>query len=254
MNSGSKKTSAHDETRRSRPKNYYGGLPASMDDAQQVTTESNSGPFRSVGISSAQIPDIGGPNFGMEPPSLSRDRGYGSSKTKMHHPKDSLSSSDCFSDDFSPFGSSLNVSPKSFSSSPVWNMDDNSLAPKPDFYTLEPTTTFVPNCRASIVASRISNFLLERNISATYNEVKAKAKCITADKVEFRVRLYRGKKQFHHGVIVEVQRRYGFSVHYHRDAMGILDVAAGKSAMPSLEEPFSHEHKSEKSVRAQLIY
>lgn len=134
-------------------------------------------------------------------------------------------------------------------------MDDEALLPKPDFYTLEPTTTFVPHCRPSVVASRVSNFLLKRGVSTTYNGAKAKAKCVTADDVEFRVRLYRGKKQFSHGVIVEVQRRFGFSVTFHRDAMGILDVAAGKPVMPALEEPFSYEHVDKgAAARAQLIY
>lgn len=230
-----------------------------MDEVQSVTTEAIAGPFRSVGsvpntFSNFQSPSIGGSSYAMEPPSLSRGHGYGASQLQVHSSKKSHLSSDCFSDDFSPFESSLKVSPKTYSSPHVWNVDDNTLAPKPAFHTLEPTTTFVPHSRPSTVASRISNFLLERNISAKYNEVKAKAKCVTEDKVEFHVRLYRGKNQFHHGVIVEVQRRYGFSVYYHRDAMCILDVAAGKVALPALVEPFVHEHQAGKSARAQLIY
>ena len=58
--------------------------------------------------------------------------------------------------------------------------------------------------------------------------MKAKAKCVSKDNVEFNVRLFKGKNQFDHGVIVEVQRRQGFSVFYHRDAVAILDAAEGK--------------------------
>jgi hypothetical protein len=40
--------------------------------------------------------------------------------------------------------------------------------------------------------------------------------------------MYRGRKQYSHGVIVEVQRRFGFSVNFHNDTIVILDAAEGR--------------------------
>jgi hypothetical protein len=98
----------------------------------------------------------------------------------------------------------------------------------PEFYPLERTAVFVPNVPAEEVASRVSSILWERSIEAAYDDASAKAKCVTADNVDFRVRLYRGRNQYSHGIIVEVQRRFGFSLNFHNDTIAILDAAEGK--------------------------
>lgn len=101
----------------------------------------------------------------------------------------------------------------------------------PEFYPLERTACFVPNIpkdRASIVSTRVSNVIRELSIEATYDDTKAKAKCMTAENVDFRVRLYRGRNQYSHGIIVEVQRRFGFAPNFHQQTMAILDAAEGK--------------------------
>ena len=111
-----------------------------------------------------------------------------------------------------------------------WNLRDADVRTLPEFHPLDRAAVFVPNCPdASVVAGRISSVLRARSISTEYTNSKAKAKCVTADDVEFRVRLYRGKKHFAHGVIVEVQRRYGFCPAYAQDVAAILDAAEGKN-------------------------
>ena len=107
-----------------------------------------------------------------------------------------------------------------------WTFSDVPTLPK--LHPLERTAVFVPNVPAAEVASRVSNILRERSIEATYDDSKAKAKCMTADNVNFRVRLYRGRNQYSNGIIVEVQRRFGASVNFHNDTMAILDAAEGK--------------------------
>jgi len=241
-----------------KPTHSYGTLPNSMDEARSVTTDATPGPFRSVGVVGNQIYNniqplsLSGMNTStMPPPSLSRGLQYGTSKPK-YVPEEIV---DSFCDSLSPFDSFCE--PKSESkhlSSQMWNVNDHNLKPKPDFYPLEQTATFVPHSKPSTVASRVASFLLERNISVTFNELKAKAKCVSKDDVEFNVRLYKGKNQFDHGVIVEVQRRYGFSVFYHRDAVGILDAAAGKPTMEPLEEPSFCNHEAENFALTRLIY
>lgn len=226
-----------------------------MEEARSVTTEPTVGPFRSVGMVGNQSfnfrPSFSGMDSSIMPPTLSRGLKFGTPKSK-YVSEDLV---DSFCDNFSPYEPFSE--PKSESqnmTSQLWNVNDHTLKPKPDYYQLEQTATFVPHSKPSIVAARIANFLLQRNISVTFNELKAKAKCVSKDEVEFNVRLYRGKNQFDHGVIVEVQRRYGFSVYYQRDALGILDVAAGKVPMEALEKPSFCNHDVENFARTHLIY
>lgn len=116
-----------------------------------------------------------------------------------------------------------------------WRLTD--VPTLPEFYPLERTAVFVPKVSAAEVASRVTNILRERSIEATYDDASAKAKCVTADNVDFRVRMYRGRNQYSHGIIVEVQRRFGFSLNFHNDTIAILDAAEGKPprALPSLD-------------------
>jgi hypothetical protein len=105
----------------------------------------------------------------------------------------------------------------------------------PEYHPLERTSVFVPNAVPSEVSARISRVLRDRSIEAFYEDEKAKVKCVTADGVDFRVRLYRGRGSFAHGIIVEVQRRFGSSMNFHNDTMAILDAAEGKT--PSTPPP-----------------
>lgn len=102
----------------------------------------------------------------------------------------------------------------------------------PEFHPLERTATFVPNAMPAEVASRISDVLRERSIEAHYENGKAKVKCTTAEGVDFRIRLYRGRGRYDHGIIVEVQRRFGMSLVFHSDTQAILNGAKGEAPAP----------------------
>ena len=113
----------------------------------------------------------------------------------------------------------------------VWNV---RKAPElPEFHSLERTTVFVPDSTSTMVSSRISDLLRDRSIQATYDSESAKVRCMTMDGVDFRIRLYQGRSQYGHGIIVEVQRRFGSSMHFHSDAQAILDAVQGKKPAPS---------------------
>lgn len=112
----------------------------------------------------------------------------------------------------------------------VWML--KSVPTLPEFHPLERTAVFVPHSHPGEVAARISDVLRERSIEATYDDDKAKVKGVTADGVDFRVRLYRGRNSYSHGIIVEVQRRFGTSLSFHKDTMAILDAAEGKTPAP----------------------
>lgn len=107
----------------------------------------------------------------------------------------------------------------------------------PEFHPLERTAVFVPNAQASVVSARISDVLRDRSIEASFDDSKGRARCVTEDGVDFRVRLYRGRGQYSHGIIVEVQRRFGTSINFHSDTKAILDSAEGKKPSPPPRKP-----------------
>jgi hypothetical protein len=111
-----------------------------------------------------------------------------------------------------------------------WNLVD--VPTLSQFHPLERTAVLVPHAKPSEVSTRISDVLRDRSIEAFYEDDKAKVKCTTPDGVNFRVRLYRGRGDFNHGIIVEVQRRFGVSVNFHNDTNAILDAAQGKIPPP----------------------
>lgn len=137
------------------------------------------------------------------------------------------------------FGASISTAPvkgqaassASNRSKYVWKLPQAPTLP--EFHPLERTAVFVPHATPGLVAARVSDFLRERSIQATYDSDKAKVKCVTTDGVDFRIRLYRGRNHYSHGIIVEVQRRFGFSIHFHGETQAVLDAAQGKTPAPS---------------------
>ena len=110
-------------------------------------------------------------------------------------------------------------------SSGTWNVPLGSIKPKPDNYTLDQMSTIVMGSDAQSIATKISACLRQRSILAIYGETKAKAKCVSAEGVEFRIKLFAGKGRFSKGVIVEVQRRNNWSISYFQDCRAILESA-----------------------------
>lgn len=118
-------------------------------------------------------------------------------------------------------------------SPPLWNLTDATVLP--ELHPLERTAVFVPHTSPSEVASRVSSVLRDRSIQADFDG--SEAKCLTAEGAHFRVFLYRGQKEYSHGIIVEVQLRFGNSLHFHADSQAILDGAEGKTLEPPLKKP-----------------
>lgn len=118
-----------------------------------------------------------------------------------------------------------------------WTLQD---APSlPEFHQLERTAVFVPHTPPTTVAGRISDVFRERSIEASFDDTKGRAKCVSADGVDFRVHLYRGRNQYNHGIIVEVQRRFGTSINFHSETQAILDAAEGKTPVAPPKKPAS---------------
>lgn len=187
------------------PTNYdQYGLPLNRDEAAPVASSSSNllgevSHNRSVGMVSLPPPplysgSLRGQHVNLTPPCLSKATG------PMKNGKSS---------------------PRPVSSN--WKIPPASLKCKPDFYPLDPMSKMIPNSCASDIAARISDCLRRRSIAATFGERKPKAKCITADGVEFSIRLYAGKAKYTGGVIVEVQRWSGWAPSYHQDCTAILE-------------------------------
>lgn len=112
----------------------------------------------------------------------------------------------------------------------IWKLDE--VPTLPELHPLESTAVFVENSTPGAISGQISQVLRERSIEAEYENEKAKAKCISPEGVDFRIRMYRGRGKFSHGIIVEVQRRFGSSVNFHKHVTAILDAAQGFEPMP----------------------
>jgi hypothetical protein len=63
-------------------------------------------------------------------------------------------------------------------------------------------------------------------------------KCFTQHFVEFKIRLFAGKGEYGHGVIVEAQRQSGSSVYFHNECRAIFDAAEGMDEAPIQVDPF----------------
>ena len=113
-------------------------------------------------------------------------------------------------------------------SSSSWDVCDRIVPTLPSFYPVEQSAAFVPEASAPDLADRIVAVLKARSIDATFDAKNAKADCITKSNVEFRIRLYRGRGEYSHGIIVECQRRHGFDISYAQDVYAILDAAEDK--------------------------
>lgn len=96
----------------------------------------------------------------------------------------------------------------------------------PAFYPLEKSSRLVEDDTASSLALRLSECLRHLSIQAVYDNDTA---CLwTAENVEMHLSLWKtGPSSPQQGIVVELQRRSGDSIAFHRYARTILDAAMG---------------------------
>lgn len=116
----------------------------------------------------------------------------------------------------------------------LWKVD--TVPTLPEFYPLERYAVFVEDAAPAVISERISKALQARSIEAEYSSEDAKVSCVNSDGVDFRIKLYRGRGEYSHGIIIEVQRRFGTSQHFFSDIKAILDAAEGKVTPASPNE------------------
>lgn len=132
-------------------------------------------------------------------------------------------------DDNPKIGIEVEVEPDIWEVPPV-------LANVPPHYPLASgyCTIFVPRISSSVVAQRISRCLRDQSIQAHYDGKQATAECCTMGMVEFLVSLFAGRKEFSHGVIVEVRRLKGCSLAFYRARCAVTLSAEGKEVTEEL--------------------
>lgn len=116
-----------------------------------------------------------------------------------------------------------------------WNVGQSDLKNVPNLWNLDPTAIFIPYITGQKVAERVSDCLRRASIYAEYINEPVKARCKTLNLVDFRIRLFKGRGDYDHGVIVEVQKRDGCSISFSRIRKYVLNELQGKGpgASPS---------------------
>ena len=106
------------------------------------------------------------------------------------------------------------------------NWAPTSLRPVPAFYPLERSSRFVEDPLPEVVA-RVSEANRVLSVHAVYCDDTATASLLTAENVEMQLSLWKTSKQKQEGIAVELQRRKGDSIAFHRYSKHILDAAVG---------------------------
>lgn len=101
------------------------------------------------------------------------------------------------------------------------------LRPVPAFYPLEKSNRFVDD-ELPEVAARLSDCLRVLSVQAVYNNETATAYLLTSENVEMHLSLWQTSGSIYpNGIVVELQRRKGDSIAFHRYSRFILDAAIG---------------------------
>jgi hypothetical protein len=106
------------------------------------------------------------------------------------------------------------------------NWSPSHLRPVPAFYPLERSSRFVEDELPAVVA-RISEANRLLSVHAVYCDETATATLLTAENVEMHLSLWKtsGKQE---GIVIEIQRRKGDSIAFHRYSRCILDAGVGE--------------------------
>ena len=114
----------------------------------------------------------------------------------------------------------------SSSSSSKSNWSPTQLRPVPAFYPLERSSRFVED-ELTTVVGRVSEANRLLSVHAVYCNETATASLLTHENVEMHLSLWKtsGKQE---GIVIEIQRRKGDSIAFHRYSRTILDAAVGE--------------------------
>lgn len=133
---------------------------------------------------------------------------------------------------------------------PRSNFLPKNLRPVPAFYPLEKSTRLVEDEDASVIAERISESLRGLSVQAFYDNDTATASLVTSENVEMHLALWKAPAtSLQQGILVELQRRKGDSIVFHRYSRSILDAAVGDIDVSSLPYDIQDAMYSKKAQR-----
>jgi hypothetical protein len=119
--------------------------------------------------------------------------------------------------------------PEDGDESQLWS--PKTIRTVPAFYPLEKSSRFIEDGHLA-VASRLSACLRVLSVQATYNDENATASLVTGENVEMHLSLWKtsgdAASKYPVGIVVELQRRKGDSIVFHRYSRYILDAAMGE--------------------------
>eukprot|EP00525_Craspedostauros_australis_P006264 CAMPEP_0198121222 /NCGR_PEP_ID=MMETSP1442-20131203/31500_1 /TAXON_ID= /ORGANISM="Craspedostauros australis, Strain CCMP3328" /LENGTH=473 /DNA_ID=CAMNT_0043779993 /DNA_START=125 /DNA_END=1546 /DNA_ORIENTATION=+ len=150
--------------------------------------------------------------------------------------------------DSKPASASSTAGPKTTGegSSTKSNWNPKEVRPVPPFYPLERSSRLVQDDVASTTA-RLSEANRVLSVHADYDDETASAQLKTAEGVEMHLSLWHtGSDSRKQGTVVELQRRKGDSIAFHRYSRFILDAAVGEF------DP--EEHVATNGVDLDLVY
>lgn len=103
-----------------------------------------------------------------------------------------------------------------------------ALRPVPAFYPLEKSSRLIEDTTPVALAIRLVECLRQLSVHAVYDNAAATASLLTQEHVEMHLSLWNTPVTAHTpGVLVELQRRKGDSMAFHRYSRVILDAAVG---------------------------
>ena len=135
------------------------------------------------------------------------------------------------------------------SSNAIWTPSE--LRTVPAFYPLEKSSRLVEDDTAASVAARLSDCLRQMSIHAVYDNDTA---CLwTSENVEMHLSLWKSPPtSIQQGIVVELQRRSGDSIIFHRYSRIILDAALGLSEMVDIDEDIIYSKKVQRLLMTEL--
>lgn len=124
------------------------------------------------------------------------------------------------------------------------NWNPQQLKPPPAFYPLEKSTRVVEGATPAEIAKRISDCLRTLSVHAQYNDEAATANLLTDENVELHLCLWQTPPDYQpQGVLVELQRRKGDSIAFHRYSRSILDAAVVDSDYTPVDDFSAAKYK-----------
>jgi hypothetical protein len=136
--------------------------------------------------------------------------------------------------------------------SAIWKPQE--LRTVPAFYPLEKSSRLVEDDTAAAVAARLSDCLRQLSIHAVYSNDTA---CLmTAENVEMHLSLWKSPPTSpQQGIVVELQRRSGDSIAFHKYSRTILDAALGlldANVLLEMEDDVVYSKKVQRLLLSEL--